>query len=248
MLIGTAPVDAFLSHAATMPNLDTPAVTIPEAVVVQALFEIRVSGRDISLPPALHPTNPPTFVAQFWYCPQSPWGPFSLAQGRVGSRSGLRPRGFIQGCICDNPVAAESLRLGWGLPVQEGFVTIQRNYDGVNAAAGIGETTVIEVYGRGPDPLGPDDISYSAGVSMAYTPRGLRLVQCDMDMTAQRAERVKPKLLKFTNERWGIHPAVDPYFAVSASVAAGELALQKLRYLCKPDELAFSGTETVGEF
>ena len=52
MLRGTGSVDSFLDHAATMAGFDAPTTRLPEAVVVQALFEIRVHGRDRSLPSA----------------------------------------------------------------------------------------------------------------------------------------------------------------------------------------------------
>jgi len=90
MLTGTATPDEFLGHAATIDAFAAEAVTLPGAEVLQAAFEIRIAGRESSLPPGLHPTNPPTFVLQVWRCPDSPWGAFSLAQGRVGARSGLR--------------------------------------------------------------------------------------------------------------------------------------------------------------
>src|SRR5438309_6826790 len=105
MLTGSASVEEFLTNAATMESFDTDEVVLGDSHLFQAMFESGVSGRQSSLPPSLHPTAVPTFVTQVWRCNDSPWGPFSLAQGRVGSRSGLRPRGHVQACICDNAVA-----------------------------------------------------------------------------------------------------------------------------------------------
>ena len=245
MLTGTGPVEEFLAHSATLDDFDTQAVTMHGAEILQATYEIRIEGRQAALPPGLHPTNPPTFVAQLWRCSESPWGPFALAQARIGSRSGLRPRGFVQGCVCDNDAAADALRRGWGFPVQRGTVVLRRHYDATYASVTVGDQVVCEITALDPDPLGPDDVSYSTAANLAETPRGLRLVQVDVDFAIQRAERVKPRLLSFDGPRWGVHPSVVPYHPVSASTALGEITIQRLRYVSKADELAFTSTEVL---
>ena len=245
MLTGTGAVDDFITHAATLDDFDTDSVTMPAAEILQATFEMRIDGRQASLPPGLHPTNPPTFVAQLWRCGDSPWGPFALAQARIGSRSGLRPRGFVEGCVCDNDAAIDALRRRWGFPVRRGGIILRRQYDATYASVTVGDHQVCEITALDPDPLGPDDVSYSTAATLAHTPRGLRLVQVDVDVTVQRAERVKPRLTCFDGPRWGAHPSVVPYHPVSASAAVGDITIQRLRYLSKADELAFTSTEVL---
>jgi hypothetical protein len=245
VLTGTAPLDELTTHCATLDGFDTEPVTLPGAEVFQALFEMRIGGRQASLPPGLHPTNPPTFVFQFWHCPDSPWGPFRLAQGRVGCRSGLRPRGFVQGCVCDNTDAIDALARRWGFPAREGSVTLERGYDAVGVSAVIGGTAVAVLTALDPEPLGVDDVAYTTTTALAHTPKGLRLVQIDADVAVARAERVRPRLDAFAAAPW-VHPSVVPYHPVSASIAIADLTLNRLRFVSKPDELAFSGTETVG--
>ncbi|HXY94634.1 MAG TPA: hypothetical protein VEP49_19385 [Acidimicrobiia bacterium] len=245
MLTGTASADDFLAHAATMTSFDTEAVELPEADVFQAMFETHIGGRERSLPPGLHPTAVPTFVAQVWRCPDSPWGEFALAQARVGSRSGLRPRGHIQGCVCDNERAVEGLRTRWGFPARLGAVELRRHYDAVEAVAGTDGHTALSLRGVDPEPLDPDDPQYSGSVALAHTPRGLRLVQIEYDVAVTRAERVRPHLDAFDAAALGVHPAVDPYYPVSASIATGTITLHRLRFVSRPDELAFTGTEPV---
>ena len=247
MLTGTASVDELVAHAATMTGFDTDALTLPHAEVFQAMFEMRIGGRQASLPPGLHPTGAPTLVAQVWRCPESPWGAFSLAQGRVGARSGLRPRGLVQGCVCDNDEALGALRARWGFPVQPGTVTLRHHYDAVEVAAVVDGQVVLAVRGSDPEPLGNDDIAYSSSVALAHTPRGLRLVQIEYDVAVTRAERVRPQLDEFDAAGFGVHPSVAPYHPVSASIALGTIELHRLRYVCRPDELAFTGTEPVEE-
>ncbi|MEX0948661.1 MAG: acetoacetate decarboxylase family protein [Acidimicrobiia bacterium] len=247
MLTGTAPLDELVAHAATMPSFDTEALTLPDAEVFQAMFESHIGGREASLPPSLHPTAVPTFIVQVWRCPDSPWGPFSLAQGRVGARSGLRPRGHVQACVCDNEEVTEALRTRWGFPARSGTVSLRHHYDAVEASVVVGGNTVVSVRGSDPEPLGTGDIAYSQTVALAHTPRGLRLVQIEYDIAVTRAERLHPRLDAFDAEGFGVHPTVQPYHAVSASIALGAITLHRLRFVCRPEELAFTGTEPIDQ-
>jgi hypothetical protein len=245
MLTGTAALDELVPDRATISSFDTEAVTLRGAEIVQVLAEIRIDGRQRSLPSGLHPTNPPTAVFQVWSCGDSPWGPFRMAQARVGCRSGLRPRGFVQGCIIDNDAAAAALRHRWGLPTQAGEVTLVRGYDAVTASARLAGEVVLAITGVDPEPLAAHDVAFTTTIALAETPRGTRLVQIDVDVAPERSERLRPRLDAFRADGW-MHESVDPYYAVSASISLGDVTIQGLRYVSKPEELAFSGTESVG--
>jgi len=244
MLIGTADVRDLVPDPPTLEAFATEPVTLPGATVVQFISEIKVSGREASLPAGLHPTNPPSVVFQFWDCPESPWGPFRLAQGRVACRSGLRPRGFVQSCVTDSPAAIPALRSQWGLPAMAGEVSVDRGYDRVRAEVIIGGRGVLAITGRDPDPLGNGDIAFTATVALAQTPRGLRLVQIDCDYAASRAERVRPIVDAFEPGAW-LPATVELTWPISAAVAIADITLEPHRYVSKPDELAFTGTEAL---
>jgi hypothetical protein len=244
MLIGTADVRDLVPDPPTLDAFATEPVELPGSTVLQLISEIQVGGRESSLPPGLHPTNPPSVVFQFWDCPQSPWGPFRLAQGRVACRSGLRPRGFVQGCVTDSAAAAKALRSGWGLPAVVGNVFIDRGYDRVRAEVVTGGRTVLAVTCRDPDPLGNGDIAFTTTVALAQTPRGLRLVQIDCDYAAHRAERVRPVVDTFEQGAW-LPASVALTWPISAAVAIADITLEPHRYVSKPEELAFTSTETL---
>lgn len=245
MLSGTAPLTELLGHAATMPSFDAAEVTFPDAVVFQAMCEIAVAGRQASLPAGLHPTNPPTLVVQAWRCPDSPWGPFAMAQLRVGCRSGLRPRGMVQGCVVDNAAAAGALAAGWGFPAQVGEVRLDVGYHEVTLAVGVDGRAVASVHALTPVPLDPADVSYATTVVLARTPRGERLVQVDTELAVTRAERLRLRTPLVDAPAAGLHPSVVVTHPVAASVSRGALTLHRLRYVSRPEELAFTGTEPV---
>ncbi|HWW53502.1 MAG TPA: hypothetical protein VNY84_07030 [Acidimicrobiales bacterium] len=244
MLTGTADVGHLTDRAATLVSFDRPSLTLPGAEVLQAGFEMRYASRQALLPPALHPTTPPVLVVLAWRCPSSPWGAFQLAQVRVACRSGVRPRGLVAGCIVDNADAAQALAADYGIASMVGNVELKRYYDRVDLSAGVDGALAIEMIGADPDPLGLGDVQYTVTMTLAHTPLGVRLVQLEPDYAPTRVERLQPRLRTFDGAVWG-EPLLTPFHGISASVALASITIPTLRYVCRPDVLAFEGTESV---
>ena len=70
------------------------------------------------LPRALHPTIPATVIFTAARYPDSPVGPFMLAQVRVGCRAAALPRGFLLRAYTDSAAAADALGAALGLFVR----------------------------------------------------------------------------------------------------------------------------------
>ena len=244
MLSGTADLDVLAGRSPVMESLDTAPVELGGVEVLQAAFEQPYSSREPALPPGLHPTTPVLLVLLAWKVAESPWGAFSMAQARVSCRSGVRPRGFVAGCIVDHPAACAALAAGWGLPAQAGTVSLQRRFDGVELSVGRDGATAAGLVALDPDPLGADDVQFTVTTTLATTPRGLRLVQVEPEYELTRVERVRPRLTAFDAAAWG-EPSLQPRHPVSATVSVGRVTLPSLRFLSRPDVTAFEGTEKV---
>jgi len=242
MLTGSADLDRLAARAPTMQRFDAAPVVLHNATVLQAHFEMRYASRLTLLPPALHPTSPPTMVVQVWSCSEGPWGRFAMAQVRVGCRTGVRQRGFVVHAITDSQEAQAHLAADWGFPVQLGHVILKRHYDDITVDVEIGGRVAMAVRAVDPDPLGVGDVQYMVTMTLAHTPRGLRLVQVEPEYTTHRAERLRPELLQFDAAVWQ-EPQLTPYFPVSASVALSDITIPALRYVARPDVHAFEGTE-----
>jgi hypothetical protein len=167
-----------------------------------------------------------------------------MAQARVSCRSGVRPRGYVAGAIIDNPAAAAALGSGFGLPSRPGTVTLQRRYDGAELTVGGDGQAAAHIVGLDPDPLNPEDVQFSVTTTLAQTPRGLRLVQVEPEYELRRIERVRPRVIAFDGSPWG-EPMLAPRQRVSATVGVGDVTIPRLRYLSRPDVIAFEGTEKV---
>jgi hypothetical protein len=242
VIVGSARVEDLLTARPRVAGFAAGPVELPGAEVLQAAFEMPVSAREALVPPALHPTNPALCVILAWRCPASPWGPFALAQVRAQARSGLRPRGFVVGAVCDNARAADALATDFGFPARPGEVLLRRAYDAAWLEVAVSGQTILALEGMDPEPLLPIDVLYSVTLNLADTPRGPRLLQVEPEYAVSRVERLRPRLLSFHPEGWGDRH-LDPYHPVSASVASADIVIPRMRFVCRPDALAFTGTE-----
>ena len=225
-----------------MDGLDTDAVSLAGVELLQLVWEIETAGVLDLFPPAVHPTVPPIAIWLVMSARSSPWGPFQLAQTLLECRSSTRPRRLLVSGVIDNAEARHALTTRWGYTLAEGSVDLESGYQETRARVSVDGALILEAGLRDPVALGTDDIQFIASMHLAHTPRGLRLVQVDPEHDVARAERGVPFLDRFDPLAWG-DDRIKPVHPVSGAYAITEVTLPRLRYLCRPDELAFSGTE-----
>ena len=244
MLVGTADLDQLAQTAATIDTFPVEALRLEDVVCLQLTAEMHNQAREAVLPSSLHPTVPAILSLQFWQVGTSPWDAFAMAFARVACRSGVRARGFSTAAFVSTSAATEGLRSMFGFPAVHGDVAVQHSYDGTRASVAWHDASILEVVGLDPEPLGVSDLQYTGTLNLAHTPNGLRLVQVETHHQATRVERLTARLGNFDATAWG-NPLLDPYRVVSCSVALEEITLPPVRFVCKPEELAFTGTEAV---
>ena len=247
MLSGTAPVDDLAVGAATIEAFADEALTFPKAEVLHVAHEFWGDAKEATLPPALHPVNPPILTWSFLRAPESVFGPFTLAQTRIVCRSGVRGRGFQVSCFIDNAAAGAALSSRWGFRTTVADVQLIRRYDEISGTVvADGGRSVLDVRILEPQPISTDDVQYTDTLMLAATPLGLRLVQVEQSFIFHRAERGPLAVGGFDPEAWG-QPLLRPSFPVSASAAVADITLARVRFVCRPDEMAFTGTERVDQ-
>jgi hypothetical protein len=244
MLTGTGRLESLAANAPTMPTMDPDPATFEDVEVVQVVFEMAYAGRQTTLPPGLHPTTPPLMIILAWRAPGGPLGPFTMAQVRVSCRSGVRPRGFVAGCLVDSAEVAAELSTRWGFPARPGVVRLERFYDSVVLDARSEAGAALACTGIDPDPLAAGDVQYTVTTTLAHTQRGLRLVQVEPEYELRRVERIRPRLDHFDPTAWGA-PELCPRTPVSGTIGVGTLSIPRLRFVSRPDVSAFEGTETL---
>jgi hypothetical protein len=71
-------------------------------------------------------------------------------------------------------------------------------------------------------------------------------VQVDPRHDVQRAERGEPEIAAFDAEAWG-EGRLLPVHPISAAICLADPILPRLRFLCRPGEMAFTGTELIAD-
>lgn len=244
MLTGTADLAELAERAPSIRAFLAEGVQLGAVECFQLTAEMRTSARQAVLPPALHPTTPAAISLQAWNVGDSPWGAFAMASCRVSCRSGVRARGFTTRSVADGAAAAQALRDHFGFPCAVGAVRLGRHYDGVDLEVILEDRQILNIAAIDPDPLGLDDVQYTGTMNLAHTAQGLRLIQVESNHRAHRVERLRARILEFDGTAWG-NQLLDPYRVIASSIALENVELPPVRFQCRPDELAFTGTEPV---
>jgi hypothetical protein len=246
MLVGTAGVEQLLRSqaTATIEAFAQEPIRFDDVACLQLTAEMRNRAREAILPKSLHPTVPAALSLQVWSVGASPWGAFRMAIARAACRSGVRARGFTLATFASSATACVALRDQFGFPAREAAVNLRHGYDGVDASVACGGREIVRIRAIDPEPMSLDDVQYTGTLNLAHTPNGLRLVQLEADHVATRVERLTAELVAFEAAAWG-NALLDPYVVASASLARETVTFPPVRFVCKVDELAFTGTEAV---
>ncbi len=246
MLVGTAGIERLLElqATATIDRYLSDTIQFDDVACFQMTAEMRNTAREAVLPPGLHPTIPAALSLQMWAVRGSPWGAFRFAFVRAACRSGVRARGFTLGAFASTATACDALRGHFGFPARQADVALRHGYDGLDASVTFDGAEILRVHALDPEPMDVHDVQYTGTLNLAHTPNGIRLVQLEADHTAARIERLTARVSCFDAAAWG-NPVLDPYNVVSSSLASETILFAPLRFVCKADELAFTGTEAI---
>jgi hypothetical protein len=235
-LVGTRPATDF-EHGPLIRQVAGDPWVLERVQMLQVMYEIEQSAMTSLLPPALHPTIPPTLVVTVMRVPESPVGPFVLAEAKAGCRSGARPRALSVRAYCDSAAACEVLAARWGYPVHPAAVEFAKRYDRSWATVRTGGRTVLEAHLVDPEAISGSDIQYLATLNVARIERDgailPRLIQVDPEYRFHSADRGHPELPAFEGEAFGL-PGAAVNWPVSASYAVADVSMPELRYLVDP--------------
>jgi hypothetical protein len=246
---GTLELATVIDRLATVRDLDTEAWSLPGAEILQLAFEVPRATESL-LPRAMHPAIPPYATIWVTRYPESPVGPFTLAQLRLMGRAGAHPRGLVLGAAASTAEAATALRERWGLPVVPGRVTFTRRHDRVMATAVRDGVTVLDCELIDPEAIGGGDVQYIHSVTLAHAPldgkTGPLLIQVDSRYTIKKAERGRPRVGVLVPPAWGAGPlsALNP---IAATVTSCDTDLPRIRFVMDPEVPVVRGTRRIRE-
>src|SRR5216683_651832 len=206
-LFGPLNLQTVLPRLPEMRAFETEPWELPGADILHIAFEVAQEAADASLPRAMHPAVPRYVTCILSYFPQTPVGPFHLAQLRLMGRAGVHPRGYVLQAYTDTPAATQALRQRWGFPADTAEeVALRTHYDRVFATVVKGGQKILDVALSQSETVSGADIQYISSVHLAQvtgidTP-GPKLVQVDPRYTFHKAERGRPVLHYLDEAPW----------------------------------------------
>jgi hypothetical protein len=198
----------------------------------------------------MHPAIPPYATIWVTRYPESPVGPFTVAQLRLMARAGAHPRGLVLGAVASTAEAATALRERWGLPAVPGKVSFTRRHDRVMATVVLDGATVLDCELIDPEAISGGDVQYIHSVTLAHAPlegkTGPRLIQVDSRYTIKKAERGRPRVGTLVASAWGADP-LQPLNPIAASVTTCDTDLPRIRFVMDTDVPVVRGTRRIRE-
>jgi len=238
---------ALTSNLPEMPDWNTEAWTLPRAEILQVAWEVSPATRSM-LPRAMHPAVPSYVTFFVTRYPESPVGPFLLAQLRLMGRAGAHPRGFVLGAVASTREAAVALRARWGFPVEPGSVALRRHHDRVMAMVTRAGAPILDAALVNPETISGGDVQYIHTVTLARVAENGTpvpyLVQIDPHYTFHNAERGRPEVSRFDAAAWNAG-AMTLTFPIAASIATCDTDLPQIRFVMHPETPVVQGTKRI---
>lgn len=242
-LYGELALAAVDGRLPALPDLDAEAWALPKAEILQASWEIPDASRAL-LPRAMHPAIPAYVTALVTRYPESPVGPFELAQVRLMGRAGAHPRGYVLGAVATTDAAVLALRERWGFPARRGEVALRRYYDRVAGTVSVGGEPVLEVALMNPETISGGDVQYIHSVTLTRVDGRPLLVQVDPHYTFHKAERGRPAVGRFDAAAWSAGP-ITLEWPIAATVTTCDTDLPRIRFVMDPEIPVVRGTRRI---
>jgi hypothetical protein len=246
-LFGTLELPTATAHLPTLRDLDTEPWSLPKAEILQLAFEVPRSTHAL-LPKALHPAIPSYVTIWVTRYPESPVGPFLLAQLRLMARAGAHPRGFVLRAYASTPEAALALTQRWGVPAAAATVTLKRRHDRVMAQVLRAGVPILDAALVDPQPISGGDVQYIHSVTLAQAPLDGKtapwLVQVDPRYAFHKAERGRPEVSRLDGEAWGARglALANP---IACTVCTCDTDLPRIRFVMDPEVPVIRGTRKI---
>jgi hypothetical protein len=244
---GTLDLTKWAQSVPTIEGYRTEPWPLRGARVLELHMEIADEVADSLVPRTMHPSIPQYAIFNVTHYPDSPAGPFSIAEVRIAGRAGVRPHGHVLRSIIDRDAACKELAARWGYPEHRGEVRLEQRHDRVVGKALIDGKLVLHVEQLDREAIGGNDIQWIASMHLARNKEDgkLVLVQVDPEYVFAKAERGRPVVLRLDTDAFRAGGCLQVTNPISASFAICDVTLPKLRYVCDPELPAMQGTTRI---
>ena len=222
---GSLDVAAKASRAPALKALATEPWVLKGARVLDCRTEIDAGAGDDLIPPSLRPAMPSFGSIIVSHFPDSPVGPFNLAELRVGVRMGAIGGLFSIGAVCDCEPARQALRERWGFNVVAGEVILEDLYHRVDATVRVAGRTVLHLRLTHRQLLPGTRLNVPSVVNLAKLDGARILTHAPVTMAYAQADGGKQALLAFDGSAFGAGEQFRPVFPMGASYGVADVTL-----------------------
>ncbi|HKV55786.1 MAG TPA: acetoacetate decarboxylase family protein [Candidatus Binataceae bacterium] len=246
-LVGTMDVAAFVGagNIREIHGFKTEPWVLKGAQILNVYYEINNDTIASLLPVTLRPVIPAYGMFVVTRYPDTPIGPFTIAEVRVGCRAGVRPRGFVLRAYVDSEAAANELAQRWGYPAFPAKVKLRPYHDRAVAEVVTSDgKKALEVEMLDREFISGGDVQYISSMHMARNKEDAKVivVQVDPEWVFHKAERGRPHLIALDSKAWGVGDMLRADYPISATFTTCDVTLTSIRYICDPNQDAFRGT------
>lgn len=218
--------------------LATEALELKGVRILDCRTEIAAGPADALVPPALHPGIPAYGGWVVMQADDSPFGPFALAQLRIGVRIDAVGAFFAVGAVCDCEPLRRALAEGWGWRVGEGQARIEELYHRVDATVTTGGRTVLGLTLTERRPLPGTRLSTPSLVSLARFRGRSTLINAAVTSNNIGADGGRYALTAFDGAAFGANDAFRPSFPMGATYGVADLTLGAPDFIMDADRPA----------
>ncbi len=213
--------------ATTVQSLADAPVVLKGVRVLDLRTEIDTASADRLIPSSLHPAIPCFGVLSVMSVADSPFGPFNLADVRVGVRVGGMPSLFVVGAICDSAPAREALAGRWGLPVGAGRVALRETYHQLSATADVEGRTALAISLGRRQPLPGTRLAVPSLISLVRQGPGggLVLLNTPIEMIYGQVDGGRQEIHAYDGALFNTGELFRPTFPMSATTGLAEITL-----------------------
>jgi hypothetical protein len=243
---GTLDVAARAALAPLLKGLKAEAWTLKGVQVLDARTEIDTAPADALVPPALRPGIPAYGSLAVSRVPDSPAGPFQLAELRVGVRVGSIAGFFLIGAVCDSPAAAAALSEERGFPIRLGEIALEELYHQVTARVTVEGRTALELRLTERHPLPGTRLNLPSLITLAREGCQPLLLSTPTQIAYAQPDGGRHEILAFDGSLFGAGDHFRPVFPMSASFGTCELTLGSPDFTMDPEQPAQDTIAAVG--
>jgi Acetoacetate decarboxylase (ADC) len=234
---GTGDIKNWLAGASTITSLKPEPWTLKGVQTMEARCEIDDAPADVLVPPSLRPGIPAYCSVVVSRIPDSPVGPFGLAELRVAARVGPRPTFFLLGSYCDNEAARKELSSRWGYRVAAGEVKLKSEHYRAIGTVTVKGRTVLDFLLSHREPLPGTRFNQLATVNLAKLDGKPILAGLSIESNFTVNDKGRQHIT-LDNEAFGVGRALRLLNPTAATVGTTDWTLGAIEFTVDPSEAA----------